>query len=104
MTVTVYVPILSDFTCRNEDALLFVGTETLPLLKEKLGPEGDDDADRLTPPENPFKLVTVIVEEAELFTRKLREEGIAEMEKSETFTLTIVDPLSDPLTPVTLTM
>ena len=104
MTVTVYVPILSDLTCRNEDALLFLGTETLPLLKEKLSPEGDDDADRLTPPENPFKLVTVIVEEAELFTRKLREEGIAETEKSETFTVTVVDPLTDPLTPVTLTM
>jgi len=61
-------------------------------------------ADRLTPPENPFRLVTVIVEEAELLATKLSEEGFALMEKSETFTVTVVDPLNDPLTPVTLTM
>ena len=102
-TDAVYVPVLSDLTFRIDDALLFVGTETLPLLKEKLTPEGDDVADRLTAPENPFKLVTVIVEEAELFTAKLREEGFAEIEKSETLTLTVVNPINDPLTAVTLT-
>jgi len=102
-TDTVYVPVLSDLTFRIDDALLFVGTETLPLLKERLMPEGDDVADRLTAPENPFKLVTVIVEEVELFTAKLREGGFAEMEKSETLTLTVVNPINDPLTAVTLT-
>ena len=102
-TDTVYVPVLSDLTFRIDDALLFVGTETLPLLKERLIPEGDDVADRLTAPENPFKLVTVIVEEAELFTAKPREEGFAEIEKSETLTLTVVNLINDPLTAVTLT-
>jgi len=51
VTVTLYVPSLSEVIFRIEEAELFDGTVTLPLLKEKLSPEGTPVADRLTPPE-----------------------------------------------------
>lgn len=51
VTVTLYVPSLPEVIFRIEEAELFDGTVTLPLLKEKLSPEGTPVADRLTPPE-----------------------------------------------------
>lgn len=76
----------------------------MPGLKEKLSPLGVPAADRATPPENPSRLVTVIVVDPELFGANLREVGVAEMEKSETLTVTITDAEVVPLLPVTLTL
>jgi len=53
---------------------------TLDELKEREGPVGDAEAVRPIVPENPFRLVRVIVDEPEFFTAKLRLDGFADIE------------------------
>jgi len=79
-TVTVYVPAVLELTVRVEDAEPFAGNVTLDELKERVGPVGDAEAVRPTVPENPFRLVRVIVDEPEFFTAKLRLDGFADIE------------------------
>ena len=102
-TVTVKVPATLELTVMVEDAEPFAGNVTLEALRERVGPEGDEEAESPIVPENPLRLVTVIVDEAELFARKLREAGLAEMEKSVTVTETDAVFVSDPLLPVRVT-
>ena len=99
-TVTVKLPALLELTVRVEDAEPFAGNVTLEALKERVGPAGDEEAKSPTVSENPLRLVTVIVDEAEFFARKLSEEGVAETEKSVTVTETDPVFVSDPLLPV----
>src|SRR2546425_12534513 len=76
-TVTVKLPALLELTVRVEDAEPFAGNVTLEALKERVGPAGDEEAKSPTVSENPLRLVPGIVDEAEFFARKLREEGLA---------------------------
>ncbi len=52
------------------------------LPRDILGPEGEIDVERLTVPLNPFRLVRVIVDVAEEDCDIVRDDGLAEMEKS----------------------
>jgi len=99
-TVTVKVPATLELTVKVENVEPFAGNVTLEALKERVGPAGDEEAESPTVPENPLRLVTVIVDEAEFFAGKLSEEGVAEMEKSVTVTETDPVFVSDPLLPV----
>jgi hypothetical protein len=102
-TVTLYVPVVLEATVKIDDAFPLAGTVTLDLLNTSVGPLGDTLAVSPTPPENPSRLVTVIVEEADFLTAIAIEDGLAETEKSDTFTVTRAVCANDPLTPVTLT-
>src|SRR2546422_10904539 len=81
-TVTVKVPATLELTVKVENVEPFAGNVTLEALKERVGPAGDEEAERPTVPENPLRLVTGIVGEAEFFCGKVREEGGGEIEKS----------------------
>ena len=79
-TVTVKLPAVLVLTVKIEDAEPFAGNVTLDELKEREGPVGDAEAVRPIVPENPFRLVRVIVDEPEFFTAKLRLDGFADIE------------------------
>jgi hypothetical protein len=54
------------------------GTLTLKWSNEVVNPDmGETEAENVTVPVNPFKLVTVIFEEVEWDARKLRDVGLA---------------------------
>jgi len=77
------------------------------LLREVFGPEGEIDVERLTAPLNPFMLVRVMVDVVEEDCETVREDGLAEMEKSgltPTETETVVEWESEPLDPFTVTV
>jgi hypothetical protein len=57
------------------------------LLRFVLGPEvGETTAERVTVPENPLRLVSVIRLFADVPRVRLSEDGLMEMEKSDTMT------------------
>lgn len=56
----------------------------------------------MTPPEKPFKLVTLITADPDLPGWKLSDAGAADIVKSETFAVIVVDAVSDPLAAVTV--
>jgi len=60
-------------------------------------------AERLTVPANPFKPVTVIVEEPAELTFTVTEAGLADIVKSCTMNVTVATCVIDPLVPVTVT-
>src|SRR5438445_5520292 len=75
------------------------------LLNEVFGPDvGETVADRLMVPVNPFRLVTVIRLVPDVPRGRLRDDGLMEMEKSDTMTRIETECASDPLVPVTVTV
>src|SRR5438094_8362861 len=75
------------------------------LLNDVLGPDvGETTAERLTVPVNPFRLVTVIKLVPDVPRGRLREDGLIEMEKSDTMTRIETECMRDPLVPVTVTV
>jgi hypothetical protein len=79
------------------------GTITQLRLNETVRPEGETANDRLTLPEKPAMLVSVIVEVEEYPSVRVRLEGFADMEKACTRTAKTVEFVSVPLVPVTVT-
>ena len=78
---------------------------TEELLNEVLGPEVDETvAERLMVPVNPFRLVTVIRLLPDVPRGRLRDDGLIEIEKSDTMTRMEMECVSDPLVPVTITV
>ena len=80
---------------------------TVLLLRDILGLEGEIDVERVTVPLNPFMLVRVIVDVVEEDCEMVREDGLAEMEKSgltPTETVTVVECEMEPLEPFTVTV
>ncbi len=71
-------------------------------LREVLGPVGVIDADIVTVPVNPLRLVSVMRDEVVDDRGRLREFGLDVMEKSETMTLTEMVWDRAPLVPVTI--
>jgi hypothetical protein len=75
------------------------------LLRFVLGPEvGETTAERATVPENPLRLVRVIRLFADEPRVRLNEDGLIEMEKSDTMTRIDTECTIDPLVPVTVTV
>ena len=75
------------------------------LLNEVFGPDvGETVADRLMVPVNPFRLVTVIRLVPDVPRGRLRDDGLMEMEKSDTMTRIETECASEPLVPVTVTV
>ena len=77
---------------------------TLTGLRLVEGPEGVIVAESDTVPENPLRLVRVIVEVADEPTLTVRNVGVAEMEKSDpavTETEIVTEWDNEPLVPVT---
>ena len=78
---------------------------TLAGLSETDSPEaGDTDVDRLTVPVKLFRLPRLRVDDAELPVENETLVGFAEREKSPTLTVTVAVWVSEPLTPVTVTV
>jgi hypothetical protein len=66
---------------------------------------GETETDKLTVPEKPFWLVTVMVELEVSFATTFSERGLAEIPKSwpaVTVTVRVVERTMDPLVPFTL--
>jgi len=78
----------------------------LVVLKELVGPVGDDVADSVTAPENPLRGTMLMIVEPELPAWIEREVGLAEIAKSggEDVKVTVAECESDPLVPVTVTV
>ena len=75
------------------------------LLNDVLGPDvGETVAERLMVPVNPFRLVTVIRLLPDVPRGRLRDDGLIEIEKSDTMTRIETECASDPLVPVTVTV
>ena len=75
------------------------------LLNDVLGPDvGETVAERLMVPVNPFRLVTVIRLLPDVPRGRLKEDGLTDMEKSDTMTRIEKECASDPLVPVTVTV
>src|SRR5947209_20568923 len=75
------------------------------LLNDVLGPDvGETTAERLMVPVNPFRLVTVIRLVPDVPRGRLRDDGLIEIEKSDTMTRIETECASDPLVPVTATV
>ncbi len=75
------------------------------LLNDVLGPDVDETtAERLMVPVNPFRLVTVIRLLPDVPRGRLRDDGLMEIEKSDTMTRIETECASDPLVPVTVTV
>ena len=75
------------------------------LLNDVLGPDvGETTAERLMVPVNPFRLVTVIRLVPDVPRGRLRDDGLIEIEKSDTMTRIETECASDPLVPVTVTV
>jgi hypothetical protein len=74
------------------------------LLSDALGPEVDEIvAERVTVPENPLILVSVTRAVPDEPRDKVSEDGLMEIEKSDTTTVTETECTSEPLVPVTVT-
>ena len=75
------------------------------LLNDVLGPDvGETVAERLMVPVNPFRLVTVMRLLPDVPRGRLRDDGLIEIEKSDTMTRMEMECVSDPLVPVTVTV
>src|SRR6266480_3939165 len=71
------------------------------LLNDVLGPDvGETVAERLMVPVNPFRLVTVIRLLPDVPRGRLKEDGLTDMEKSDTMTRIETECASDPLVAV----
>ena len=66
-------------------------------------PAGDDRV-RVTVPEKLLRLVTVIVDVPEALASIVWEVGVGDMENSETLTVMVVEWVSVPLVPLTVTV
>ena len=75
------------------------------LLRDALGPEVAETAvERVTVPENPLRLVSVITLVPDEPRGRLSADGLIEIEKSVTTTVTETECTSEPLVPVTVTV
>jgi hypothetical protein len=75
------------------------------LLSDTLGPDvGETKVERLIVPANPFRLVRVTRPAPDVPRGRLNEDGLMEMEKSDTMTRMEMECASDPLIPVTVTV
>ena len=75
------------------------------LLNDVFGPDvGETTAEKLMVPVNPFRLVTVIRLVPDVPRGRLRDDGLIEIEKSNTMTRIETECASDPLVPVTVTV
>ena len=108
VTVIVYAPIgvLCCALTLSVEVLCPPGVRvTDELLSVVLGPEvGKTAVDRVTVPANPFRLVRVIRLVPDVPRGRLSDDGLMEMEKSDTMTRTETECDSDPLVPVTVTV
>ena len=78
---------------------------TVELLSDVLGPEvGETVVERVTVPVNPLRLVRVIRLVPDEPRGRPSEDGLTEMEKSDTMTAMETECTSDPLVPVTVTV
>jgi len=106
VTVMVYVPIgvLCCVLILSVEVLCPPGVRaTDELLSVVLGPEvGETTVERVTVPENPFRLLSVIRLVPEAPRGRVSDDGLMEMEKSDTMTRTETECVSDPLVPVTV--
>ena len=73
---------LSDVTFKVELAVPFEVSTTAPGLRLVEGPGGETDAERDTVPENPFRLLRLIVDVPEEPCAIVNEVGFADMPKS----------------------
>jgi len=106
--VIVYPPIgvlCSAFTLRVDVPWPPDVRVTEELLSDVLGPDvGETTAERLMVPVNPFRLVSVIRLVPEVPRGRLIDDGLTEMEKSDTMTRIETECASEPLVPVTVTV
>jgi len=71
------------------------------LLRDFLGPEvGETTFESVTVPANPLRLVSVIKLAPEVPRGRLSDDGLMEIEKSDTTTVTETERTSRPLVPV----
>lgn len=78
-------------------------TDELP--SDVFGPEvGETAAESVTVPANPLRLVSVIRLVPEVPRVRLSDDGLMEIEKSDTTTVNETEWTSDPLVPVTVTV
>jgi hypothetical protein len=108
VTVMVYPPIgvlCTAFTLSVEVLCPPGVRETDELLSDVFGPDvGETTVDRLMVPVNPFRLVRVIRPVPDVPRDRLSDDGLMEMEKSDTMTRTETECTSDPLVPVAVTV
>jgi len=108
VTVTVYPP--TRVLCRALKPSVEVPcppgvNATEELLSEALGPGvGETVVERVTVPANPPRLVSVITAVPEEPRDRLSEDGLIEIEKSDTITVTDTEWTSEPFVPVTVTV
>jgi len=108
VTVIVYAPI--DVLCNA----LTLSVEVLcppdvrvtdELLNDVFGPDvGETTVERVMVPAKPFRLVRVIRAVPDVPRGRVSEDGLIEMEKSDTMTRIETECASDPLVPVTVTV
>ncbi len=108
VTVIVYAPI--DVLCNA----LTLSVEVLcppdvrvtdELLNDVFGPDvGETTVERVMVPAKPFRLVRVIRPVPDVPRGRVSEDGLIEMEKSDTMTRIETECASDPLVPVTVTV
>ena|SRR2546425_10041714 len=108
VTVIVYAPIgvLCTALTLSVEVLCPPGVRvTDELLSDVFGPGvGETAVERVTVPVNPFRLVSVTRLVPGVPRGRLSDDGLMEMEKSETMTRTETECTSDPLVPVTVTV
>lgn len=108
VTVMVYAPIgvlCTALTLRVEVPCPPGVRVTDELLSDVFGPcVGETAVERVTVPVNPLRLVSVIRLVPDAPRGRLSEDGLMEMEKSDTMTRTDTEWASDPLVPVTVTV
>ena len=73
---------LADVTFKVELPTPFELSVTVPGLRFVEGPRGEDDAERVTVPENPFRLVRVMADVPEAPWAMVKEVGLADRVKS----------------------
>ena len=75
------------------------------LLNDVLGPElGETTAERVTVPVNPLRLVNITRLVPDVPRGRLSDDGLTEIEKSDTMTRMETECTSDPLVPVSVTV
>ena len=75
------------------------------LLSDVFGPDvGETTVERVMVPAKPFRLVRVIRPVPDVPRGRVSEDGLIEMEKSDTMTRIETECASDPLVPVTVTV
>jgi len=108
VTVTVYAPIgvLWAALTLSVDVLCPPGVRvTDELLSDVFGPGVEETAvERVTVPVNPLRLVSVIRLVPDVPRGKLSDDGLVEMEKSDTMTRTETECVIEPLVPVIVTV